>query len=66
LLSLDLSCPSPVPESLYFSNQSDITHLFENSVNHSSGFVGWFEDLEVVVAKHMAVIETWVGFWVCV
>jgi hypothetical protein len=63
LLSLNLSCPSPVSESLYLSNKSDITHLFENSVNHSSGFVGWLEDLEVVVAKHTAVVETWVWFW---
>jgi hypothetical protein len=65
LLSLDLSCPSPVSESLYLSNQSDITHLFENSVNHPSRFVGWLKDLEVVIVKCTAVIEAWVGLGVC-
>jgi hypothetical protein len=63
LLSLNLPCSSPMSESLYLSNQSNITHLFKNSVNHSSGFVGWLEDLEVVIAKCTAVIEGRLWFW---
>jgi hypothetical protein len=66
LLSLDLSCPRPISESLYLSSQSDVPHLFETSVHHSTGFVGQLEDLEVVVAKRTAVIEGRAWFWVCV
>jgi hypothetical protein len=65
LLSLDLSCPRPISEPLYLSSQSDVAHLFESSVNHSSGFVGRFEDLEVVVAKRTAVVEGGASFWFC-
>jgi hypothetical protein len=65
LLSLNLSCPGPISESLYLSSQSDVTHLFESSVNHSSGFVGRFEDLEVIVAKRTAVIKGGAWFWFC-
>jgi hypothetical protein len=66
LLALDLSCPGPVSEPLYLSSQSDVPHLFESLVNHSSGFVGRLKDLEVVVAKCTAVIEGGAWFWFCV
>jgi hypothetical protein len=66
LLSLYLPCPRPIPESLYLSSQSDITHLFKSSVDHSSGLVGRFEDLEVVVVKCTVVIEGGAWFWFCV
>jgi hypothetical protein len=66
LLALDLSRPGPIPESLYLSSQSDIPHLFESSVNHSTGFVGRLEDLEVVVPKRMAVIKGGAWLWFCV
>jgi hypothetical protein len=65
LLALDLSRSGPVPESLYLSSQSDVPHLFKSSVNHSLGFVGQLEDLEVVIAKHTAVIEGRAWFWFC-
>jgi hypothetical protein len=65
LLSLYLSSPGPVSETLYLSSQSDFTHLFEHSVNHSPGLVGRLKDLEVVITKHMAVIKggawSWLG-----
>jgi hypothetical protein len=63
---LDLSCPGPISEPLYLSSQSDVPHLFETSVHHSAGFVGRLKDLEVVVAKRMAVVEGRAWFWVCV
>jgi hypothetical protein len=70
LLLLYLPCPGPVPESLYFSSQSDLAHLFEHSVNHSPGLVGRLEDLEVVVMKRVAVVKgrawSWFGMEVTV
>jgi hypothetical protein len=62
---LNLSCPGPISESLYLSSQSDVPHLFESSVNHSLGFVGRLEDLEVVVAKRTAIVKGGAWLWFC-
>jgi hypothetical protein len=66
LVSLNGPCVSPVPESLYLSNQSDITQCLENSVNKALGFVGWVEDLEVVVVKDPRVMKGWVWLGCCI
>jgi hypothetical protein len=65
LLSLNLSRPRPIPEPLYLSSQSNIAHLFKSSVDHSPGFVGRLEDLEVVVAKCTAIVKGGAWLWFC-